>query len=188
MNKIISSSDADALDRLREKNQRDIKKSESQIPVEAEKQGKSSPAHREIASDEIAVTGNRLMLRQERTLQGLLAVKNLFERPADDREAQLTALIDQTRFQDEPVLKDYEKTLQHAVRDNDRAALDYLVLDFQNKLQASAKDQIIRENLQAASSLMPEELLRDVVRSLKRDGLPHIAIAPQRAIELLQSS
>jgi hypothetical protein len=187
MNKIFSSPDADALERVREKNQRDIRKTEDKTASEAEKRLRPAADNRSTVTDEVSAAGNRLVMRRERTLQGLLAVKALFDQPGDDREARLTALIDQTRFQDEPVLADYTKTLQHAVRDNDRAAVDYLVRDFQGKLQTTARDRIIRENLSAASSLMPEDLLKDIVRSLKNEGLPQITIARQRALELLKS-
>jgi ribosomal protein L17 len=187
MNKIISSGDADALERLREKNQRDIRKPDEKISAEAEKRLRAAAESNNTVAEEVTTAGHRLTLRHERALQGLLAVRALFDQPADEREARLTALIEATRFQDEAVLGDYERTLRFAVRDDDRAAVDYLVRDFQDKLQASARDQVIRENLQAASSLMPEELLKDVVRALRQDGVPQVSIAPQRALELLRA-
>ena len=186
MNKIFSSSDADALERLRDQKQRDIRKPEVKFPA-GKTEARTSVAGRRDVADEVSVAGNRLALRYERTLQGLLAVRTLLEKPAGDREAGLTELIDQTRFQDEPVLADYAKTLRFAVRDSDRTALDYLIQNFRDKIQSSARDQVIRENLQAASSLMPEELLKGIVSALRSEGLPRVSIARQRAIELLRS-
>ncbi len=188
MNKIISSGEGSALERLRDQNKRDIRKTNDKTQAgEGEKSARESMDGRNAVADEVAAAGNRLALRYERTLQGLLSVRALLDQPAGDREAGLSAILEQTRFQDEPVLADYAKTLRFAVRDSDRAALDYLVRDFQDKLQASARDQIVRENLQAASSLMPEELLKDIVRSLKSEGLPQVSIARQRALELLRT-
>ncbi|MBN2351687.1 MAG: hypothetical protein JXD23_03885 [Spirochaetales bacterium] len=188
MNKIFSSSDADALERLRDQKQRDIRKPEGKPAVgKSDSRRRAAGADLLDVADEVSVAGNRLTLRYERTLQGLLAVRTLLEEPEGDREAGLTAIIDQTRFQDEAVLSDYAKTLRFAVSDSDRIAIDYLIRIFQDKLQSSARDQIIRENLQAASSLMPDELLKGVVNALRSEGLPQVSIARQRAIELLRA-
>ncbi len=189
MNKIFSTNDPDAIERLREKTKPDVRKTETQPLMVAAKRLRSSGAAEIDAAGDLMSAQNRLVLRNERVLQGLLAARELFDRPfpQDEKDAELNTLIDQTRFQDEPVLNDYAKTLRSAVRDNDRAAVDYLVLDFQNRLEGVARDRIIRENLSAASSLIPADLLKDVVRSIKTDGLPEISIARQRVLGLLKN-
>jgi hypothetical protein len=186
MTKIFSTNDPDAIERLREKNQ--LKRTDSGKGIATGRERTASGAGAD-ATEDLSTAQNRLLLRHERVLQGLVSVRELFDRPApeDQKAAELTALIEQTRFQDEPVLKDYGKTLQAAIRDQDRAAVDYLILDFQNKLASATRDRIIRENLSAASSLIPGDLLKDVVRSIKKDGLPEISIARQRVLDLLKN-
>jgi hypothetical protein len=186
MTKIFSTNDPDAIERFREKNQ--LKRTDAGKDVAAAR-ARTASGSVDDEPETIFTAQNRLMLRHERVLQGLLSVRDLFDRPApeDRKAAELTALIEQTRFQDEPVLKDYGKTLQAAIRDQDRAAIDYLVLDYQNKLASVTRDRIIRENLTAASSLIPGDLLKDVVRSIQKEGLPEISIARQRVQDLLKN-
>jgi hypothetical protein len=190
MNKIFSANDPEAIERLRDKTKQNVVKTESQnLTVSTGRNKPAGGAEVEAVAD-ILSAQNRLVLRNERVLQGLLAAKDLLDRPQprNEKEAELNTLITQTRFQDEPVLNDYAKTLRTALRDDDRAAVDYLVLEYQNKLQGAAKDRIIRENLSAASSLIPADLLKDVVRSIRTEGLPEIAIARQRALDLLKNT
>jgi capsid protein len=190
MNKIFSANDPDAIERLRDNTKQNVKKTEAQEHPAAARRLRSSGGALVEAATDILSAQNRLVLRNERMLQGLLAVKELLDRPqpTNEKEAELNALIARTRFQDEPVLADYSRTLRTAIRDNDRAAVDYLVMDFQNRLQGAARDRIIRENLSAASSLIPADLLKDVVRSIKSEGLPEISIARQRVLDLLKNS
>jgi hypothetical protein len=189
MNKIFSTNDPEIIEHFRGKNRTDIKKTASENISSTAKQGHASHTRDADATEQFLSAQNRLALRNESVLQGLLAVKDLFSQPGapDHREAELNTLITQTRFHDEQVLADYAKTLRTAVRDNDKAAVDYLVIEYQNKLSHAAKDKIIRENLSAAASLMPGDLLKDVVRTIKAEGLPEILITRQRAIDLLQN-
>jgi hypothetical protein len=190
MNKIFSANDPETFERLRQKNRQDIQKTEAQNLTAAAKRLQSGGGAGVEAAADLLTAQHRLVLRDERVLQGLLAAKDIMERarPREEKEAELNTLIDQTRFQDDPVLAGYAKTLRAAVRDDDRSAVDYLVLEFQNRLEGSARDRIIRENLSAVSSLMPESLLKDVVRSINKEGLPEITIARQRALDLLKNA
>jgi hypothetical protein len=188
MNKIFSSHDPDPLERINRDSKRVTNKSFDAI----EKNMRKALEKTATADDDLSTAGNRLLLRTEQTLGGLQAVSTLLGKAgsAGEKEAMLSAIIRQTRFQDEEVLAEFRPQLEKILANADSAALEKLVAAASDRLGFLVKDRIIRDNLQeniaALSSQDPKNLLHEVVRELKKGDLPQLSVSRQRVIDLLR--
>jgi hypothetical protein len=167
--------------------QRDSKKTNAASFAAIEKNLIKAFQKKTEQTDDLSSAQHRLALRTAQTLQGLLAVKALFERggSAEELGKDLHSLIERTRFQEQQVLKEYAPQLYDIFSRKDRLALEKLLGDVTGRLNAFAKDDIIRDNLAALSSREPQALLKDVVREIKRGGTPSLSLEPQRVLDLL---
>ncbi|HEQ72586.1 MAG TPA: hypothetical protein ENN69_08865 [Spirochaetia bacterium] len=186
MSKIFPTNETDPIERL----QREPKKI-SDTPFTPTSSGtgrRERSSAPETTHLDLLSAQHRLQLRNEFTLRALENAGSLVDRtlsPAQKDEG-LSSLIREIRFQEHPVLAEYEGRLREIIQKSDQKAYDALLTQARTSLSPNAETEIVRENLAALSSRNPEGMLKDIVREMKTNGLPAHAVARQRVLDLLR--